>query len=536
MANKFSKFYKAPPSPKGMKRPEGAGNFDNMDDYNIVDSIDVNTINCVEDATISGGLLVKQNISGSQLYLDDNLISNRVLSVWQPTIQSWASDYSAFQIGWSAGMMSKNTGNNLWMMQNMYWDGTNFRRISTSTGTIWRLDSGNCIFYSISSGAADSIVNPLATAIFNLRADGELQLPITGIAAGLLIGGDARLYRAGANRLATEDQFEIIRASLIPNLVLNHTGEASAKSSVVFQDDSVDKMAIFYDIGATGAHDVSIWDTGTGTIATFDGATGQLKLPITGSSAGLLIGGDALWYRSAANVMRTPDSLVVDGTITQAGSTLDATYIQRGGGNINEDTYFNNKNIKTVQDISLQTISWATVQLSAGANVLNLASGDSFSVIDGNISVGGTGTSGNIENVKAKMTSTGGYAVKLTNQQGHVISGGNLVKADAANDDSVVLTAAGDVECLGVVLDSTVADGAEGWIVVAGIADVAHDENVAAVRGNWVSTGVLAGYAATAASPAAAPTHFEEIGHCIESVSAGGAETHILARCVLHFN
>jgi len=30
--------------------------------------------------------------------------------------------------------------------------------------------------------------------------------------------------------------------------------------------------------------------------------------------------------------------------------------------------------------------------------------------------------------------------------------------------------------------------------------------------------------------------HFEEIGHCIETVAAGGAGTHILARCVLHFN
>ena len=39
------KMYKPGGSPKkaGMHRPEGAGNFDNMDDYNIVDSIDVNT-------------------------------------------------------------------------------------------------------------------------------------------------------------------------------------------------------------------------------------------------------------------------------------------------------------------------------------------------------------------------------------------------------------------------------------------------------------------------------------------------------------
>jgi hypothetical protein len=137
---------------------------------------------------------------------------------------------------------------------------------------------------------------------------------------------------------------------------------------------------------------------------------------------------------------------------------------------------------------------------------------------------------------KFKITSIGGYAIKLTNETGANTVAGQLVKADTANDDSVVLTAPGDTECFGVFFDSGVADGSEAWVVVAGIADVAHDDNVAAVRGNWMGTGVGAGYAATSLSPAAAPTHFEEIGHCIESVAAGGAGTHILARCVLHFN
>lgn len=42
--------------------------------------------------------------------------------------------------------------------------------------------------------------------------------------------------------------------------------------------------------------------------------------------------------------------------------------------------------------------------------------------------------------------------------------------------------------------------------------------------GNWVETDDgEAGYAeATSATPAAAPAHFEEIGHCIETVTADG--------------
>lgn len=155
----------------------------------------------------------------------------------------------------------------------------------------------------------------------------------------------------------------------------------------------------------------------------------------------------------------------------------------------------------------------------------------------GNVGIGTTTPSQPLSvQEKSCMTAIGGFAVKLTNKTGANSVAGQLVKADTATDDAFILAAAGDVECIGVVLDSGVADAAEAWVVVAGIADVAFDDNVAATRGDWVSTGVLAGYAATAASPAAAPTHFEEIGHCIESVAAGGAGTHILARCVLHFN
>jgi hypothetical protein len=139
-------------------------------------------------------------------------------------------------------------------------------------------------------------------------------------------------------------------------------------------------------------------------------------------------------------------------------------------------------------------------------------------------------------NQKAYITPIGGYAIKLTNRTGGSTVAGQLVKADTATNDAVILTAADDDECFGVFLDSGVADGSEAWVVVAGIADVAMADNTAATRGNWVETSE-AGYAdATSATPAAAPAHFQEIGHCIETVAAGGAGTHILARCVLHFN
>lgn len=141
-------------------------------------------------------------------------------------------------------------------------------------------------------------------------------------------------------------------------------------------------------------------------------------------------------------------------------------------------------------------------------------------------------------NMKCAMTPEGGFAVRLTNKTGGNSVKGQLVKADTATDDAVILTVASDDECFGVFFEDGIADGEEIWVVVSGIADVAMEDNTAATHGNWVYTSTSeAGYAdATQAAPLGAPSHFNEIGHCIETVAAGGAGTHIMARCILHFN
>jgi len=61
------KMYKASGAKKkdGMHRPEGAGNFDNMDDYNIVNSIDIN------EGTIQAHPLKALDIVNKK-YVDDN--------------------------------------------------------------------------------------------------------------------------------------------------------------------------------------------------------------------------------------------------------------------------------------------------------------------------------------------------------------------------------------------------------------------------------------------------------------------------------
>ena len=51
-------------------------------------------------------------------------------------------------------------------------------------------------------------------------------------------------------------------------------------------------------------------------------SAGQWQLPITGSGAGLLVGGDCLWYRASANVWRTPDFVNIDQELRVAGAAF----------------------------------------------------------------------------------------------------------------------------------------------------------------------------------------------------------------------
>lgn len=63
-------------------------------------------------------------------------------------------------------------------------------------------------------------------------------------------------------------------------------------------------------------------------------AEGQFQLSGQGFNAGLLVGGDCLWYRTSANVWRTPDAVVVDGVII-GSSTITATGGLRAGADDN---------------------------------------------------------------------------------------------------------------------------------------------------------------------------------------------------------
>jgi hypothetical protein len=88
---------------------------------------------------------------------------------------------------------------------------------------------------------------------------------------------------------------------------------------------------------------------------------GQLKVTTTGSSAGIMLGGDAQWYRSNADELRTPDAMVVDGVSTLTGKA------SHGGG----------VNYKTATKTANYTVALATdhtilVDSSGGAVTITL--------------------------------------------------------------------------------------------------------------------------------------------------------------------
>lgn len=133
---------------------------------------------------------------------------------------------------------------------------------------------------------------------------------------------------------------------------------------------------------------------------------------------------------------------------------------------------------------------------------------------------------------KVKFTLEGGLAERLINKTGVASVKGSLVQPNT-NDGSFELTDGDCKECFGAVYEDGIADGSECWVVVGGIAEVLLKDATASTTKNWVKTSDVAGRAdATGTSPAAAPTHFEEVGHCIETKGAG---TDVLAKIVMHF-
>ena len=144
---------------------------------------------------------------------------------------------------------------------------------------------------------------------------------------------------------------------------------------------------------------------------------------------------------------------------------------------------------------------------------------------------GTTGTfSAGVGNSYFKITPEGGFAVRLTNKTGAPSVKGQIVSHKGTVANAFGLTAVDATHCLGVVYESGVADAAECWVVVGGIAQVLMKN--AATMGHICRIPLntdegAAGYAMDAAQSPSASVY--KIGDVLET-----ADAEVLCKVLLH--
>jgi hypothetical protein len=131
------------------------------------------------------------------------------------------------------------------------------------------------------------------------------------------------------------------------------------------------------------------------------------------------------------------------------------------------------------------------------------------------------------------LTPEGGIAVKLTNKTGGVTVKGTVVSADTTTANAFKTAPANSDTPIGFVYQDGIADGAEAWVVVLGIAEALFKNTVAPVYGYVAYMSDTAGRVNNAATIPGTTEHWRECGHLLES-KAGG--TNVLAKLIIHFN
>ena len=178
-------------------------------------------------------------------------------------------------------------------------------------------------------------------------------------------------------------------------------------------------------------------------------------------------------------------------------------------------------------------LSGGDFRLTASTNNLILRTdADEDVILDTrNVGIGTTTPTTKLSvNEKTGMTTIGGGCIKLTNKTGGNTVAGQLVLASTGTDDAFETAGANADNTIGIVLDAGIADGSEAWVVESGIADVLIDAG-GCTHGDRMISSATAGSADVWNVGGAVATHFQEIGHCLETRVGAG-----LARVNIHFN
>ena len=262
-------------------------------------------------------------------------------------------------------------------------------------------------------------------------------------------------------------------------------------------------------------NNVASWDD-NGTLATLYGQhiqyghyNADADTPQTTTAYGLKINP----YRKTGNVGTMID---IDLSAESVGGTIGAGYGIR--------------QVNTKQnEFAGKLLANNGVTLGNGDDLLCAAAGNS-DLFSAAVPGGDAFLQGSYFASKIRTTPEGGLAIALTNKTGGASVQGQVVDLDTANNNAVTTTPINAVNPIGVIYNAGIADAAEVWVVVSGIADILIDAG-GSTAGDWLGASATAGSAVASNSPPAAPTHFEEMGHCLETRVGAG-----LAKGVLHFN
>ena len=201
--------------------------------------------------------------------------------------------------------------------------------------------------------------------------------------------------------------------------------------------------------------------------------TGQLQATVQGGAGGLLVGGDAQWYRSAPDTWRTPDAVIIDGLLSvdtigertgNAGVTVENVTIIDGSIELHHGT---------------DTIAGDEITAPTGGYIIAAAQAGVTDDLDG---IGG-GAYGRIIVVRADAGDT--ITVK------HNDAGGGAGRKILLNDNSDLALVGNDEDNVTLMYDESLLGAAGAWFEISrgegggGAVDAADVTYTPAVNADW---------------------------------------------------
>lgn len=248
----------------------------------------------------------------------------------------------------------------------------------------------------------------------------------------LFVGASTKIQQDNANFFIDDTNNTLgvgtTRAAAIsgtnPRLRVKGSGATSGTSSFEVQDSAAASLFLVRDDGLINL----------GSAGSYTNSSGQLALSTSGSGAGLLLGGDALLYRVSADVLRTPDSLIIDTNLTvgtttggeakivsrsAADTSTDYTFISENSSGVNLFTLagngdcFVNGRAGIGPGATIPTTSSLFVYNSTASQTAIAATSDSNDSITGNFVNSGTGA--NHALIVNSFNGTTNYAIAISN-------------------------------------------------------------------------------------------------------------------------